>query len=83
MFGRVDCESEQEIAQRFHITKYPTLKMWRNAQVKHHCYNHFYDCMLLYARCSSLTVHGLYLRDPGLRPGWVNVLPWASLHFGV
>ena len=48
MFGRVDCESEQEIAQRFHITKYPTLKMWRNAQVKHHCYNYFYDCMLLY-----------------------------------
>ncbi|XP_058962610.2 endoplasmic reticulum resident protein 44 isoform X2 [Pocillopora verrucosa] len=33
VFGRVDCESEQEIAQRFHITKYPTLKMWRNAQV--------------------------------------------------
>ncbi|KAL9957695.1 hypothetical protein ACROYT_G034623 [Oculina patagonica] len=33
VFGRVDCESEQEIAQRFHITKYPTLKVWRNAQV--------------------------------------------------
>lgn len=46
VFGRVDCESEQEIAQRFHITKYPTLKMWRNAQVKHYCYNYFYDCML-------------------------------------
>ena len=34
--GRVDCEAEQEIAQRFHITKYPTLKMWRNAQVMYH-----------------------------------------------
>ncbi|XP_068688993.1 endoplasmic reticulum resident protein 44-like [Montipora capricornis] len=33
VMGRVDCEAEQEIAQRFHITKYPTLKMWRNAQV--------------------------------------------------
>lgn len=33
VFGRVDCEAEQEIAQRFHITKYPTLKMWRNQQV--------------------------------------------------
>ncbi|CAH3159572.1 unnamed protein product [Porites lobata] len=33
VMGRVDCEAEQEIAQRFHITKYPTLKLWRNAQV--------------------------------------------------
>lgn len=31
--GRVDCEAEQEIAHRFHITKYPTLKTWRNQQV--------------------------------------------------
>lgn len=33
VLGRVDCEAEQEIAQRFHITKYPTLKMWRNSEV--------------------------------------------------
>ncbi|KAJ7340086.1 Endoplasmic reticulum resident protein 44 [Desmophyllum pertusum] len=33
VFGRVDCESEQEIAQKYHITKYPTLKVWRNSQV--------------------------------------------------
>ena len=31
--GRVDCEAEQEIAHRFHITKYPTMKIWRNAEV--------------------------------------------------
>ncbi|XP_015761302.1 PREDICTED: endoplasmic reticulum resident protein 44-like [Acropora digitifera] len=30
VLGRVDCEAEQEIAQRFHITKYPILKIWRN-----------------------------------------------------
>ncbi|KAK2560542.1 Endoplasmic reticulum resident protein 44 [Acropora cervicornis] len=33
VLGRVDCEAEQEIAQRFHITKYPTLKIWRNSEV--------------------------------------------------
>ncbi|KAA0183445.1 hypothetical protein HAZT_HAZT002783 [Hyalella azteca] len=31
--GKVDCERQQDIASRFHITKYPTLKLLRNGQV--------------------------------------------------
>ncbi|XP_045127399.1 endoplasmic reticulum resident protein 44-like [Portunus trituberculatus] len=30
--GKVDCDSESSIASRFHITKYPTLKLLRNGQ---------------------------------------------------
>lgn len=32
VMGKVDCESEKAIATRFHITKYPTLKLIRNGQ---------------------------------------------------
>ncbi|KAK4305747.1 hypothetical protein Pmani_022372 [Petrolisthes manimaculis] len=30
--GKVDCDAESSIASRFHITKYPTLKLLRNGQ---------------------------------------------------
>lgn len=32
VMGKVDCDSESAIATRFHITKYPTLKVIRNGQ---------------------------------------------------
>lgn len=30
VMGKVDCDREGSVATRFHITKYPTLKMFRN-----------------------------------------------------
>ncbi|XP_013787956.2 endoplasmic reticulum resident protein 44-like, partial [Limulus polyphemus] len=33
LFGMVDCDTETNIAARFHITKYPTLKLLRNGKV--------------------------------------------------
>lgn len=30
VMGKVDCDKESDIASRFHITKYPTLKIIRN-----------------------------------------------------
>jgi endoplasmic reticulum resident protein 44 len=33
LLGKVDCDSEGSVATRFHITKYPTLKIFRNGQV--------------------------------------------------
>ncbi|XP_076062689.1 endoplasmic reticulum protein 44 [Oratosquilla oratoria] len=33
VMGKVDCDSESSISSRFHITKYPTLKMLRNGQM--------------------------------------------------
>lgn len=30
--GKVDCDQQSELASRFHITKYPTLKVIRNGQ---------------------------------------------------
>lgn len=30
VMGKVDCDNEKSIATRFHITKYPTLKVIRN-----------------------------------------------------
>lgn len=33
VMGKVDCDKENSIATRFHITKYPTLKIIRNGQV--------------------------------------------------
>ena len=30
VMGKVDCDKEGAVATRFHITKYPTLKMFRN-----------------------------------------------------
>lgn len=30
IFGRVDCDAEQVIAQRFSVNKYPTMKLFRN-----------------------------------------------------
>ncbi|XP_046607420.1 endoplasmic reticulum resident protein 44 isoform X1 [Neodiprion virginianus] len=32
VMGKVDCDSESSVASRFHITKYPTLKVIRNGQ---------------------------------------------------
>lgn len=32
VMGKVDCDKESSIATRFHITKYPTLKVIRNGQ---------------------------------------------------
>lgn len=32
VMGKVDCDSENSIATRFHISKYPTLKLIRNGQ---------------------------------------------------
>ncbi|KAK0171010.1 hypothetical protein PV328_008779 [Microctonus aethiopoides] len=32
VMGKVDCEKESNVASRFHITKYPTLKVIRNGQ---------------------------------------------------
>ncbi|KAB7503072.1 Endoplasmic reticulum resident protein 44 [Armadillidium nasatum] len=32
VIGKVDCDTETSIASRFHITKYPTLKLLRNGQ---------------------------------------------------
>lgn len=32
VMGKVDCDKENSIATRFHITKYPTLKVIRNGQ---------------------------------------------------
>lgn len=32
VFGKVDCDQENGISSRFHITKYPTLKVMRNGQ---------------------------------------------------
>lgn len=32
VMGKVDCDKETSIATRFHITKYPTLKVLRNGQ---------------------------------------------------
>ncbi|KAG7155096.1 Endoplasmic reticulum resident protein 44-like [Homarus americanus] len=32
VIGKVDCDAESSIASRFHITKYPTLKLLRNGQ---------------------------------------------------
>ncbi|XP_076312989.1 endoplasmic reticulum resident protein 44-like isoform X2 [Tachypleus tridentatus] len=33
LFGKVDCEADSSIAARFHITKYPTLKLLRNGKL--------------------------------------------------
>lgn len=33
VLGKVDCDKETSIASRFHITKYPTLKIVRNGQL--------------------------------------------------
>jgi len=33
LFGKVDCDAEGSVATRFHITKYPTLKIFRNGQI--------------------------------------------------
>ncbi|XP_013783081.1 endoplasmic reticulum resident protein 44-like [Limulus polyphemus] len=33
LFGKVDCDTETNIATRFHITKYPTLKLLRNGKL--------------------------------------------------
>lgn len=30
VMGKVDCDKETTIATRFHISKYPTLKLFRN-----------------------------------------------------
>lgn len=30
VMGKVDCDKEGAVATRFHITKYPTLKLFRN-----------------------------------------------------
>ncbi|XP_061165211.1 endoplasmic reticulum resident protein 44-like [Saccostrea echinata] len=32
-FGKVDCDSESDIASQYHISKYPTLKLVRNGQL--------------------------------------------------
>lgn len=32
VMGKVDCDRESSVASRFHITKYPTLKIIRNGQ---------------------------------------------------
>ncbi|XP_058810908.1 endoplasmic reticulum resident protein 44 isoform X2 [Phymastichus coffea] len=32
VMGKVDCDKESKVASRFHITKYPTLKIIRNGQ---------------------------------------------------
>ncbi|XP_042857047.1 endoplasmic reticulum resident protein 44-like [Penaeus japonicus] len=32
VIGKVDCDAQSSIASRFHITKYPTLKLLRNGQ---------------------------------------------------
>ena len=32
LLARVNCDASKELAQRFHITKYPTIKLWRNGQ---------------------------------------------------
>lgn len=32
VMAKVDCDKETEVASRFHITKYPTLKIIRNGQ---------------------------------------------------
>lgn len=32
VMGKVDCDRESSVATRFHITKYPTLKVIRNGQ---------------------------------------------------
>ena len=32
LLARVNCDSSKELAQRFHISKYPTIKLWRNSQ---------------------------------------------------
>lgn len=32
VMGKVDCDKENSISSRFHITKYPTLKLIRNGQ---------------------------------------------------
>ena len=32
LLARVNCDSSNELAQRFHISKYPTIKLWRNGQ---------------------------------------------------
>ncbi|RWS09682.1 endoplasmic reticulum resident protein 44-like protein [Dinothrombium tinctorium] len=33
LLAKVDCDAESELSQRFHISKYPTLKLVRNSQV--------------------------------------------------
>ena len=32
--GRVDCEDEKELAQKYHISKYPTIKVFRNGKAQ-------------------------------------------------
>ncbi|KAI6650899.1 Endoplasmic reticulum resident protein [Oopsacas minuta] len=32
LLARVNCDHSKELSQRFHITKYPTMKLWRNGQ---------------------------------------------------
>lgn len=31
--AKIDCENEQELCQRYHVSKYPTLKVFRNGEV--------------------------------------------------
>ncbi|KAH8278353.1 hypothetical protein KR018_000320, partial [Drosophila ironensis] len=38
VLGRVDCDEEEDVANRFDITKYPTLKIVRNGMVVHQEY---------------------------------------------
>ena len=32
LLARVNCDNSKDLAQRFHISKYPTIKLWRNGQ---------------------------------------------------
>lgn len=32
VFARVDCDRQPDIAQKYHVSKYPTLKLWRAGQ---------------------------------------------------
>jgi len=45
--GKVDCDKESSVASRFHITKYPTLKIIRNGQPTKREYRGFYFYFLI------------------------------------
>ena len=32
LLARVNCDTSKDLAQRYHISKYPTIKLWRNGQ---------------------------------------------------